>query len=302
MTITHTTQTTFLKGLQKITRAGLQWPVTRHRTWQLVNYLRRRYSQHVPSVELITQYEGGIRINTSLSSHIEAQIFWQGFQEADAGTIKALKNHLVPNSVFIDVGANVGTFTLVAAANACRGTVHAFEPSQYHFERLKRNIDLNGFSNVVTSRVGLWDAPSSSTLHVPLHDAGMSNTGAASMFASTDNPESSTDETIQLIRLDDYVAQNALERIDIIKVDIEGAELPALRGAQETIRRFHPLVLMELDLDNLQRAGYTAADILAFWNDCGYRVRRILNSGDCSDFSDTANLPRHQNVQCEFIP
>jgi len=203
------------------------------------------------------------------------------------------------HDLFIDIGANVGTFTLVGAKRAPRGEVHAFEPSAYHFKRLADNIARNGFRNVQLNQLGLFDEATEATLYLPLARGEMSNTGAASMF-KVEGVAAPLDqqETIRLMRLDDYVTARNLNRLDIIKIDIEGAELNALRGAVGTLRRFRPLVLMEVDLDNLSRAGSTPVEVLEFWHDLNYRVKRIDGSGSGTPIAAAEDLKPHQNIMC----
>src|SRR5690242_19193095 len=134
---------------QLVVRSALRTGILKHRAWNLVLKARNSFAQNSPPLELETTFDNNIRIITSLSDHIESQVFWQGFQEADEGVLKILKRRLPVDGIFIDIGANIGTFTLVAARQASRGQVHAFEPSARHFARLARNIELNRFSNVV---------------------------------------------------------------------------------------------------------------------------------------------------------
>ncbi len=299
MTAANPIQRWLIGPLQLATRGGLRCHPLRPYIWRYIIGLRTYYGRFDPPVETVTRYEGGIRILTSLSSHIEAQIFWQGFQEADEGTINCLKATLPEDGVFIDIGANVGTFTLVGAKRAPRGEVHAFEPSAYHFKRLADNIARNGFRNVQLNQLGLFDEATEATLYLPLARGEMSNTGAASMF-KVEGVAAPLDqqETIRLMRLDDYVTARNLNRLDIIKIDIEGAELNALRGAVETLRRFRPLVLMEVDLDNLSRAGSTPVEVLEFWHDLNYRVKRINASGSGTPIAAAEDLKPHQNIMC----
>ncbi|SEP36351.1 methyltransferase, FkbM family [Nitrosovibrio sp. Nv6] len=284
--------------LQTIVRNALGSDVLKHWAWRLILRLRRSFSRIDPPLELETTFDDNIRIVTLLSDHIESQIFWQGFQEADEGVVVLLKRHLPMNGVFIDVGANIGSFTLVAARRAYRGQVHAFEPSAHHFARLARNIELNGFENIVLNRRGLYDQPGEAVLFLPSHAGQMNNSGAASLYTAHGEETRQVSEAVTLIRLDDYVQDQTLKRVDVIKIDIEGAEIKALEGARETITRFRPLVFMELDLDNLARANCSSDDVLDLWKSLDYQVSIIRVTGDTIPVKSSKEFGLHQNLEC----
>jgi len=284
--------------LQAIVRPALKTDLLKHAAWRLILKLRNEFAQAVPPMELETTFDENVRIVTSLSDHIEAQVFWQGFQEADEGVILLLKRFLPPDGSFIDVGANIGTFTLVAARRAVRGQVHAFEPSAHHFTRLMHNVELNDFKNVVLNRKGLYDQPGEAVLFLPSHAGEMNNSGAASLYTSGLEEARQVSEAVSLIRLDDYIQDRSIGRVDIIKFDIEGAELKALEGARETIARFRPLVFMELDLDNLRRAECSPEEVLQLWKSLNYEVSIILVNGKTVPVTSSKEFGSHQNLQC----
>lgn len=267
--------------------------------WKYLARLRTHYATQRPAPELETTIEDGIRVRTLLSDHIEAQLFWQGFQEADEGVLRLIRKHLPRDGVFIDIGANIGSFTVVGAHVARAGQVHSFEPSGHHHARLSHNVGLNGFTNVTLNQKGLHDQPGSATLFLPRAEGEVNNSGAASLYRDAARDGKQVTEEVALIRLDDYVADKGLSRVDMIKIDIEGAEFSALKGAVDTLRRFRPLVLMELDQDNLLRAGCTAGDILGFWRELGFQVGRIDNHGDTTPIHSEADLGPHQNLLCQ---
>ena len=284
--------------MQAIVRPALKADLLKHVAWRLILKLRNEFAQAVPPVELETTFDENVRIVTSLSDHIESQVFWQGFQEADEGVILLLKRFLPPDGVFIDVGANIGTFTLVAARRAVKGQVHAFEPSAHHFARLAHNVALNDFKNVTLNRKGLYDQPGEAVLFLPSQTGEMNNSGAASLYTSGLEETRQVSEAVSLIRLDDYVREKSIGRVDIIKIDIEGAELKALEGARETIARFRPLVFMELDLDNLGRAERSPEEVLQYWKSLNYEVSIILVTGETVPVTSPKEFGLHQNLQC----
>ncbi|NNM82138.1 MAG: FkbM family methyltransferase [Burkholderiales bacterium] len=268
------------------------------RLWKYVVLVRRHYAKSEPPLELETTIEGDIRIRTSLSDHIEAQLFWQGYQEADQGVLEMIRKKLPSDGVFIDIGANIGSFTLVAAKIAQHGQVHAFEPSAHHFSRLSKNVAMNDFGNVSLNRKGLSDQRGSATLFLPSMKGEMNNSGAASLFSCSSEEINQVREDIELVRLDDYVSEKGIERIDLVKIDIEGAEFDALKGSWSVLSRFRPIVLMELDLDNLKRAGCAPEEILSFWEKLNYQVFRIENSGESIPIRNIGDLKLHQNLIC----
>lgn len=187
---------------------------------------------------------------------------------------------------------------LVAASIAKSGEIHAFEPSKRLFDKLKENIALNGFTNIKTNNLGLFSETTNKTLHHP-KGVGMVNAGAASLFLETqidtDNFES---ETISLVTLDDYVEKNNLLRIDLIKIDIEGAEMDALLGSQHCLVQFKPQILMELDEDCVHRAGSNLAEVLGFWRNLNYEVNAIDFNGTVTKVENIKQLKKHQNIYC----
>lgn len=137
-----------------------------------------------------------------------------------------------PGDVIIDAGGFVGdTAVLFHAKAKGQCEVHSFEILQENLELFVANAELNGIADqVVLNKLALSDT-TGDTIGV---QAGTLQ-GGTTMSASA-----SGEERVQTIRLDDYVTRAGLNRIDFIKMDIEGAEMPALCGAIDTIRHFRP--------------------------------------------------------------
>lgn len=140
---------------------------------------------------------------------------------------------LDPGAVVLDCGANMGLFAAMAAAKGC--TVHAFEPARYILENyLEKAAAWN--RGVEVCPYALSDRPGALAFAVNSQNIG----GSARANAGDKRVES-----VRAVRLDDYVAEKGLDRVDFIKADIEGAERDMLRGAVETIRRFSPKLAID---------------------------------------------------------
>jgi FkbM family methyltransferase len=162
----------------------------------------------------------------------------------------ALSRLLRPDAVCIDGGANIGVLSLAMARFAPHGHVYAFEPGATAFAYLEKNLAANVAPNVTPLPLALWDRTTKLQLNVDTAHLG----GA---FLGHVDDRYSTPETVEAVTLDDWVADRGLERVDLIKLDVEGAEPQALAGARETIRRFQPVVVVEFNPVTLLRfAGH----------------------------------------------
>ena len=140
---------------------------------------------------------------------------------------------LNPGDVAIDLGANIGTASLVFARHVGpTGHVFSFEPIMQ--DVCRRNIEANGATNVTV--VPLAVSNQAGTVEFALTDfcldSMMSTSGASSQPGQS--------KTVRTIRLDDWATEHRLQRVDFIKVDIEGAEELAMRGAEQLVKRFRP--------------------------------------------------------------
>lgn len=287
-----------LVPIQKVVRILLHIPFTAKYMWRNVYRVRRYFSRRLDKKPFITCFDRDIKINVSLSEHIESQIFWQGVQEGDRGEVRLLKSLFAPHHTFIDVGSNIGVFSLIAAKRLTRGEVHTFEPSVYHLEKLKANLLLNKLDNVRIHPVALSDKSQSSKLYFPPAAAGFqTNTGMASQFCFDQAP--SRTEDITCVKLDDYMESCSIPKVDIIKIDVEGAELDVLAGAVETIRSCRPHVVMEINLDHLRRAGRSAQEVIDYWNAIGYKIFTISHDAELHPIRSVADFATHQNIYCK---
>jgi FkbM family methyltransferase len=152
-----------------------------------------------------------------------------------------------PGSTIIDIGAFIGTHTLAfSQIVGLKGTVYAFEPQLSAFQLLSSNVKQNAISNVRLFNTALSDIIGSISLS-DFNPAYKDNLGSFSLKTVTKSITDDNDKTtINLETLDKY----EVEKCDLIKIDVEGMEYKVLKGAEETIHHFHPLVFAEcLSLD-----------------------------------------------------
>ncbi|HLZ41967.1 MAG TPA: FkbM family methyltransferase [Candidatus Sulfotelmatobacter sp.] len=174
---------------------------------------------------------------------------------------------------FADIGANQGELTLIAAKSLSSGTVLAFEPMPNIFAKLAHNVELNGFSNVRLFNMGLFDSESSLPMYVKNDSAfGAVNEGVPSLFSTgSDRKEVS----VPLRRFDDVARESGLTRLDVMKIDVEGAEMMALRGAEGSIRQFRPVIIIEISEVNFRNAGYSTHDLVVYLKSLEYDIRSL---------------------------
>lgn len=188
----------------------------------------------------------------------------------------------------IDAGANIGYYSLVAAnCVGGEGRVYSFEPIPVNYMRLKKHITLNHLEQVVTvNNMGLWDE--NKELQFSQSQDKHDNFGT---FSAGIKEQVAQTFACPVVRLDDYVKQNQIARVDFIKMDVEGAELLALKGAIQTIRRDRPTVLLEICRYTCERFGYQADDIWELLRPLGYRMHLIgKSSGKSRDLKDLSGV------------
>lgn len=170
---------------------------------------------------------------------INLKIALVGAHEFD--TTYFIRTRLLSSDVFVDIGANIGYFSVLAARQLTHGQVVAVEPSPRNHAALRTNVELNGLGNVRAVQRILWRE---SGRRLELHVVDPHNLGANSVLGS-----GTTDVVGISLTLDDLATELGLERIDAIKIDVEGAELDVLLGAARCFRRFRPRLLI-LAADN----------------------------------------------------
>ena len=173
---------------------------------------------------------------------------------------------LYPEMTFVDVGANIGWYTLLAASKVkSKGQVIAFEPEPSNYALLSQSVALNKFYNVVLMRKCAFNKKGTSYLWI-----ASKNLGAHSLIEKNNQDEQIEVETV---RLDDALAEIGHQKIDILKIDVEGAEPEVLEGVEQTINLGVEHVIFEWQA----RVWKTKTDIFnrLFAN---YKMFRITNS------------------------
>ncbi len=172
-------------------------------------------------------------------------------QLADGGelidpVLAGIRPHVRDDAVCLDIGANIGLYTLAMAALAPRGTVFAFEPAPGTYELLKENVAVNGLDNVEAFNLAVAASSGTVDFHdVPFFTAG-SFTVEGDSFLTSEVLGSSFFRAPS-VTLDEFVADHGLPRVDFVKIDVEGGELSVLEGAAETLDRHRPVVVLEFN-------------------------------------------------------
>lgn len=160
--------------------------------------------------------------------------------------LTGIRPYVQDDAVCVDIGANIGLYTLAMAALARRGKVWAFEPAPGSYEYLNRNIAMNALDNVETFNLAVGATSGTVDFHdIPFFTAG-SFTVEGDSFLTSEVLGSSFFRAPS-VTLDYLAADRALERLDFLKIDVEGGELSVLEGAVQSLARYRPVVVLEFN-------------------------------------------------------
>jgi FkbM family methyltransferase len=173
-----------------------------------------------------------------------------------------------PGMCVLDVGTNVGETVLNFSKRVGPvGSVHGFEVIPATFERCRRNLEINQATNVVLNNVGLAHQKGM----FPVEKPSPRNSGGDRL--ATDVKSDYVGPMITVTTLDDYIGEKGLQRVDLVKIDVEGFEMNVVRGAHATLQRLHPVLFIEISDGLLRRQGSSGSDLVAVLIALGYECR-----------------------------
>jgi len=218
--------------------------------------LFKRVERFIESDRGLKSYDnilGAFTMDLDLGRQSERWIYMNCY---DLVTVSLIQRLLEPGDLYVDAGANLGYFVLIASKRVGpQGKVMAFEPQEKAIRRLQANLQHNQVENVQVVTKGCWNEAGVATLH----DFTDGHLGEASMAVIGDKIVNGQFE-IQTARIDDVVS----EPPKLIKMDVEGAELGALKGAQQVLFEGDrlPHLIIELNPRTCRSFGYKPMDIV----------------------------------------
>ncbi len=214
--------------------------------------------------EFVADVGAGIKIKVRLDWATDIT-YWTGTHEKH-DELKVFLSYLREGMVVFDVGANIGFYALHFARKVGpNGKVYAFEPVPEYFERLKQHINLNDVTNIIPVPIALSDQKGTAKMSVA--------SGDSSLF----HHESDRFIEVPLATLDEFMSEHQINCAHALKLDVEGAELHVIRGANHTIQNFKPIMMVELNATTLKAAGTSPEELFRTIVSYGYRAYVIRN-------------------------
>jgi FkbM family methyltransferase len=236
---------------------------------------------------VLSRLPDGLVMELDLADELQQWFHYLG--DYEALEVAFIRSMLPPDGGFLDLGANVGWHTLHAARHLVSGHVYAFEPVEQTREHLRRNLELNGLGNVQVIPFALSDAEEGVLLY---EEPGHS--GTASMAS---RPQGLSLVGVSCVRLDDLPAAAEWPRIDVVKMDVEGAEFRALRGMRGALARWgFPPVVCEINPALLGLMGYTPSALLDDFSTLGYLGHRLAPGPRLVPLEGWPAGDEHENV------
>lgn len=180
-----------------------------------------------------------------------------------------VRQQLQPGDTFVDIGANRGLFTVVGARRVGpQGHVYAFEPSAREANYLRRNLSLNQLGNVTV-------VPAAVGARAGRADLIVAADGGLNSLARNQHPDQVAEsvQPVEVTTLDEFVAAQGIDRIHLMKIDVEGGEAEVLRGAAGVLTGAHPPVIL-CEFCDLTAAGFHSSgrELYAVFQSYGYQL------------------------------
>ena len=209
------------------------------------------------------EFRPGLWMLLNMRDLVQQTILLEGAWDPDLSTF--IETNLSPGDVFIDVGAHVGYFTLLAARRVGpRGTVLSIEPNPFALDQLRRNVERSHLRNVLMEHTACGESRAT----VPLYLQTESNSSMASLYFGKASSAGAVD--VRCTPLDDLCQERGLHRVMLVKIDVEGAELFVLRGMKRIMREMRPAIVIELHPHLLEDVGTPLHEVLALLQELDY--------------------------------
>jgi len=198
----------------------------------------------------------------------------------EPATTRLFQTTVTPGMVMVDIGAHVGYYTLLAAQlTGPTGQIYAFEPEPGNHDTLLKNIELNGHDNITATRSAVSDRQGSATMYLTSLDSGRH-----SLFLH-DLPQRGN-AAVETTTLDLFLEARDWPKIDLIKIDVEGAEVAVLDGMSQSLERFPGLkIIIEFNPALLQSASVAPISFLDKLRSLGFQISVIDDSTGLSPVS-----------------
>ncbi len=209
-----------------------------------------------------------MRFELDLSEGIDLSIFVLGDFRPWVTDTKYFS--LPADGVAFDVGANIGSVALKLAQKLPSGLIYAFEPTEYAYSKLLRNIQLNpSFSpRIVPIHAYLSDI-SSERCDLTAY-ASWKVDGKAAEYHAIHKGTVKSSGSVPSWSIDDFVREKSIQRLDLIKIDTDGHELKVLLGARKSLKEFSPTVIFEIGLFIIEEMGIEYEQYHRYLTDLGY--------------------------------
>jgi FkbM family methyltransferase len=232
----------------------------------------------------------GIHYRLDISDFLDWNIYFglvEGEKELLYGLCKA-------GDTVIDIGTNLGETVLhFSRLVGERGSVVGFEADPRTYKKCEANLQLNQSKNIRLENFALAHQREKFRLYV---DNEFNSGGNRILLGSPAQKKDFVE--IEALPFDDYVEEKKLNRVDVIKIDVEGFEMRVLAGAERTIERFHPKLFIELDDQNLRANQNSARELVEWVGKFGYQMRSSATSETVTSASDFSNC--HYDLICEW--
>lgn len=199
-----------------------------------------------------------INYKLDLSDIIDWFIYFD-FKETSKNNLFQLANK---GDTVIDIGGNIGEISMnFASIVGDSGNVHSFEPHPINLKRFKNNLSLNDFNNIILNEQALGNEKGIFQLLI----IDENNYGRNRITTTVEEKkENKLVEDVQVILLDDYVKKCKVEKVDLIKIDVEGFEMNVLKGAKNILGIYHPVLFIEVDDNNLRLQNSSSEELVEF--------------------------------------
>lgn len=207
----------------------------------------------------------GINYVLDLSCLMQWVVFWN-FREKQRDKLYSLVDK---GDVVLDVGTNIGEMLLHFAKLVGKdGFVYGFEPDETNFANAQKNIALNDFQNIHLFNLGVSEKKETHKLY----RVDPNNLGMNRILNETEAGKFEDFTTIETDRLDNIVTENGIQKVDLIKIDIEGYEMHALRGARRLLETFRPKLFIEVGYTRLLNLGTSPLEMVKYLHEFGYKI------------------------------